>query len=320
MAHRVVEAGAAGVGSASVRERAAAVLATEDFSDTDDLFECGLDSLGLIRLVGRWREEGHDVTFEDLALNPTVTAWTALLERTAPTAPVSAAPAREPSRPVEGEPFPMATMQHAYLVGRGDEQPLGGVAAHFYTEFDGRDVDRDALAWAVEVVVDRHPMLRARFDGDGHQRVAPAGEGARLKVHDLRSADPEEVERALDRLREENTHRRMDVAAGEVLEVALSLLPGGRTRLHVDLDMIVADALSLRVLLDDLCAAYEGRDLPPLDYDFAAYLADRGARDTGERDRARAWWHERLRDLPPPPEPPTVIDPARPTPAGSPLA
>lgn len=301
-----------------VRDQVARILGTDGFTDTDDLFDHGLDSLGLIRLVGRWREEGRDVTFEDLATAPTVSAWTALLERAEPTA--DAAPAAPPAAAAEGAPFPMATMQHAYWVGRGDEQPLGGVAAHFYTEFDGRGVDPGRLAAALDAVVDRHPMLRARFDGDGLQRIAPAGAGTGPTVHDLRAAAPDEIERTLDRLREENTHRRMDVAAGHVLDVALSLLPDGRTRLHVDLDMIVADALSLRVLLDDLLAAYEGRDLPPLDYDFARYLADRRARDTGAADRARAWWHDRLRDLPPAPGLPTVADASRPTPAGSPLA
>ncbi|MFC7741253.1 hypothetical protein ACFQXA_10015 [Nocardiopsis composta] len=54
----------------------------------------------------------------------------------------------------------------------------------------------------------------------------------------------------------------MDVASGQVLDVALSLLPDGATRLHVDLDMIAADALSLRVLMDDLRAAYQGRSSP----------------------------------------------------------
>ncbi len=312
MSHRVVEeAGAA------VREHVARVLGAEGFADTDDLFDHGLDSLGLIRLVGHWREQGRDVTFEDLATAPTVAAWTALLAGAGTTAD-DAAPA--PARADEGEPFPLATMQHAYAVGRGDEQPLGGVAAHFYTEFDGDGVDPARLAAALESVVGRHPMLRARFDGDGRQRTAPDGPGAALTVHDLRDADPARVRRTLDRLRDENTHRRMDLSRGQVLDVALTLLPRGRTRLHVDLDMAVADALSLRVLLDDLLAAYEGRDRAPLGYDFARYLADRAARDTGAAERARAWWHGRLPDLPPAPALPTVVDASRPTPAGSRLA
>ncbi|GAA3983101.1 amino acid adenylation domain-containing protein [Thermobifida alba] len=299
---------------AAVRQRVAEILGTTDFTDGDDLFDHGLDSLGLIRLVGEWRERGAEVTFEELAAAPTVKQWAALLEHAAPTPPRAAAAAA----PDADAPFPLATMQHAYWIGRQDEQPLGGVAAHFYTEFDGRAVDPERLDAAVAAVTGRHPMLRARFLDDGRQRVAPPGRHRPVTVHDLRGLPPEEAERRLADLRDQATHRRMDVASGHVLDVALSLLPGGATRLHVDLDMIVADALSLRVLLEDLAAAYDGRDLPPLDYDFARYLAERAARDTAARQRARDWWHQRLADLPAPPELPTVVDATRPTPAGGP--
>ncbi|WP_235432206.1 condensation domain-containing protein, partial [Nocardiopsis sp. RV163] len=367
----------AGTGAGAVREQVAEVLGTRGFADTDDLFEHGLDSLGLIRLVGAWREDGFDVTFEDLSANPTAAAWSALLRGSAATE--RPAP-QEPVRPVaEGERFPLATMQHAYWIGRQDGQPLGGVAAHFYTEFDGHGVDPERLASALRAVVERHPMLRVRFDDDGHQRVlpaatvlavsgeadAPAGSGApaelsgsvaagapvgatasvapvvpmpsaesaesggsagtsafvqaapAVTVHDLTGLDPEEADRVLARIRDTSTHRRMDVAAGQVLDVALSLLPGGATRLHVDLDMIVADALSLRVLLEDLRTAYRGDDLPPLEYGFARYLAERASRDPRPRERARSWWHERLREIPPPPELPVLPGAALPAVPGT---
>ncbi|WP_026123000.1 non-ribosomal peptide synthetase, partial [Nocardiopsis halotolerans] len=346
----------AGAEVGAVRDQVADVLGTDGFADTDDLFEYGLDSLGLIRLMGAWRERGFDVTFEDLSAAPTAAAWSALLAGAAdavrPAAREGVAPAVE-----EGEPFPLATMQHAYWVGRRDGQPLGGVAAHFYTEFDGRGVDPDRLAEALGAVVDRHPMLRVRFDDDGHQRVLPpsgtitppvpaavpapaaptasatssaSAPGLRsdrdaipsgpaaLTVHDLSALAPEEADRILERIRDASTHRRMDVASGKVLDVALSLLPDGATRLHVDLDMIVADALSLRVLLEDLHTAYEGEPLKPLEYGFARYLADRASRDPGPRERARSWWHERLRDLPPPPELPVVPGALDPAEAGAP--
>ncbi len=304
----------AGPGIETVREQVAGVLGTKGFADTDDLFEHGLDSLGMIRLSGAWRENGFDVTFEDLSAVPTVAAWSALL-RGAPAGRAQTGPTTLRHR-AEGEPFPLATMQHAYWIGRQDGQPLGGVAAHFYTEFDGAGVDPDRLAEAFRVVVDRHPMLRVRFDDDGHQRVEPAGTELTVRVRDLRDLTPTAAEETLARIREESTHRRMDVAVGEVLDVALSLLPDGATRLHVDLDMIVADALSLRVVLEDLRCAYLGENSPPLEYDFADYLADRGERGREQRERARVWWQERLAQIPSPPDLPVRPEtraPARPT-------
>ncbi|GAB3456744.1 non-ribosomal peptide synthetase [Streptomonospora sediminis] len=321
----------ANAGIAAVREQVAHLLGTEGFADTDDLFEHGLDSLGLIRLVGAWREAGFDITFEDVSADPTAAAWSGLLAASAapagaaprdagPAVPAASAPPAETPE-TAGEPFPLATMQHAYWIGRQDGRPLGGVAAHFYTEFDGGAVDPQRLTAALRAVVERHPMLRVRFDDDGRQRVLPPG-GAEpaVTVHDLSALDAAEAQRSLEHTRDRSTHRRMDVAAGEVLDVALSLLPDGTTRLHVDLDMIVADALSLRVLLEDLRTAYDGADLPPLDYGFARYLADRAdraRRDPGPRERARSWWAERLPELPPPPELPTTAAAAGPAAAGS---
>ena len=295
-----------------VREQVADVLGTRGFGDTDDLFEHGLDSLGMIRLSGAWRENGFDVTFEDLSAVPTVAAWSVLLRR-----PGSGSPAPGFERgPGQGEPFPLATMQHAYWIGRQDGQPLGAVAAHFYTEFDGEGIDPDRLAKALGVVVDRHPMLRVRFDDDGHQRVEPSGAAPSVTVRDLSALPERDLERSLDRIRDSSTHRRMDVAAGQVLDLALTLLPDGRTRLHVDLDMIVADALSLRVLLEDLRGAYLGEQAPPLDYGFADHLTDRRVRGRAQRERAQAWWRDRLAQIPPPPVLPVRPEawvPARPS-------
>ncbi|GIG40584.1 non-ribosomal peptide synthetase [Cellulomonas phragmiteti] len=308
----------------SVRDQVAAVLGTDTFGDEDDLFDHGIDSLGLIRLVGRWRDEGHEVTFEDLAADATVTAWGRLLAAGPSTVrPVPADPA-DPADPVArdtapptSEPFDLATMQHAYWVGRGDEQPLGGVAAHFYTEFDGHGLDPDRLARALDVVVAAHPMLRVRIDDDGRQRYGSTG--SPLRVQDLRHLGPAAAAEALTALRDEGTHRRMDVRAGHVLDVALTLLADGRTRLHVDLDMVAADALSLRVLLDDLGAAYRGRPRSAPRYDYATALRDRALARAAETDRARRWWQDRLPALPPAPALPTVQDATAPTPPGSPF-
>ena len=59
--------------------------------------------------------------------------------------------------------------------------------------------------------------------------------------------------------RRAKSHQQLD---GTVFELTLSLLPDGKTRLHVDLDMQAADAMSYRTLMTDLAALYHGRALP----------------------------------------------------------
>lgn len=132
---------------AAVREAVAGALeiAPEELDDDRDLFELGLDSLALMSLVGTWRREGSTVTFQDLTSRPTLRDWTALLARAANDDTATTVPPGPPA-PVTGadpdtDSFPLATMQHAYWIGRQDGQPLGGVAAHFYVELDGHGVD-----------------------------------------------------------------------------------------------------------------------------------------------------------------------------------
>jgi len=292
-----------------IRAELAAALRVDPaaLADDADLFGLGLDSLTLIRLVARWRRAGHDVTFEDLAENPTPAGWRKALS-TSVAAPVEPVTGVDPSAP-----FDLATMQYAYWVGRQDEQPFGGVAAHFYVEFDGHGVEPERLRAALAALTARHGMLRARFDPDGRQRIDPEGTTP-LIVHDLSATPGPDAERELDRLREHYTHRRMDVEHGEVFTVAVSLLPGGATRLHVDLDMLVADALSMRVLLDDLHRLYHDPDtaLPPITSSFPAYLAAHRRSGAAPRDRARSWWTQRLDDLPSGPRLPLRADAGRP--------
>ena len=166
-----------------------------DIADTDDLFEIGLQSIALMRLVGRWREEGHAVGFGELAAAPTLVAWAALL--TAARKPAAEEPAAAADvLSSEGSEFDLALLQHAYWAGRDPGQPLGGVAPHLYLEFDGPGLDPQRLTAALEKLVRRHDMLRARITDNGRQEilaappevlVVPAGGSPRVSAAQLRA-------------------------------------------------------------------------------------------------------------------------------------
>ncbi|MFF7992001.1 amino acid adenylation domain-containing protein [Kitasatospora xanthocidica] len=278
-------------------------LTAESIADDANLIELGLDSLTMMRLAGNLNRAGVDVGFAELAAQPTLAAWRALVDghRT----PADAATAAERAAVDEDAPFDLALMQHAYWVGRADGQRLGGVAAHFYHEFDGAGVDPERLEAAVRSVLARHGMLRVHVLDDGRQRIAPQAAWPGLRVHDLRERSTAEAGTVLAELRRCLSHRTLDIAAGEVLDVRLTLLPDGvrpgGTRLHLNLDMVAADALSLRVLLADLARAYSAPDqeLPALGYSFPRYLADRAAAtDPVAREADRAHWRARLPELP----------------------
>ncbi|MFF8669644.1 amino acid adenylation domain-containing protein [Streptomyces sp. NPDC015242] len=278
--------------------------------DDDSLIAWGLDSITLMRIAGSWRKQGVKVGFAELAREPTLRAWRTLL---ASRSPAPAEPAVEAPLPEAGELFPLAVMQHAYWIGRGDDTTLGSVAAHLYVEFDGSGTDPERLDTAVRALVRRHGMLRARFTDDGRQQILPELGRPATAVNDLRALDPGTASAKLEELRHSSSHARLDVAAGEVFSVQLSLLPGGRSRLHVDVDMLAADALSYRVLLSDLARLYHdpGVALPPIRTSYPAYLAERAEVRRLSREQAQQWWRRRVPELPSAPGLPLVPEAER---------
>ncbi|GAA5061169.1 mycobactin phenyloxazoline synthetase [Thermocatellispora tengchongensis] len=276
----------------------------------ENLIEAGMDSIRLMSLTGRLRKRGIEVGFAELAQRPTLAEWWELLAERGALADAADAPASSvggggEGGPAEGEAFPLALMQHAYWIGRDSGQALGSVAAHLYVELDGRAIDPGRFEDAVRELARRHPMLRAAVSDDGTQRVLPERPGPAVTVHDLRDVPDPGAE--LERVREEMSRQRLPIEDGRVFDARLSLLPSGLARLHLDVDMVAADAMSYRTMLADLAALYQGESLEPIGYTFARYLADDPRREARERDRQ--WWAGRLGELPGPPELPVVAQP-----------
>ncbi len=273
-----------------------------DIADDDNLIQLGLNSIRMIALAGGWRKRGADITFAQLADSPTVGSWHTLLgaePRGSAVKPSAVEPAAEDA------PFPLATMQHAYWIGRSDEQELGGVAAHLYVEFDGKSIDPERLERAVSGLVANHPMLRARFLPDGTQQTMP-GPGRRVfAVVDLRGKSPGTVGAELAQLRDRKTHQRLAIDDGQVLDVTLTLYDADRSRLHLDVDMLAGDAMSYRVLVSELAEWYAGVTPTPPGYSYRRYRTERQV-DSAARARDRQWWQQRLAELPGAPELPTV--------------
>jgi len=202
-------------------------------------------------------------------------------------------------------------MQAAYWFGRQSHTSLGGVAAHLYGEFDGRDLKPERLRDAVRRLCRLHPMLRLRVDAEGRQHLDPAIDPLSLDVEDMRELPEEALEARLLAKRRSWSHRRLDLGRGEAAAFGLSLLPEGACRLHVDTDMIAVDPNSFRLVMEDLARLYDHPDRPqaPASHGFFDWLDRAGAGPEGakRRERDRVWWRARLTDVPPAPDLPAAL-------------
>ncbi|GAB7143403.1 non-ribosomal peptide synthetase [Mycobacterium riyadhense] len=295
------------IGRDEIRAAVAAELGcpASDVADHDNLIQLGLNSIRMMVLAGGWRKRGAAITFAELAASPTVDSWYGLLSADGmqDAAETFVADPTEPA--AEETPFPLATMQHAYWVGRSDEQELGGVAAHLYAEFDGGQIDPVRLERAVSNLVAAHPMLRTRFLPDGTQQTLSRPGRPVFSVVDLRGQSWEQVETALMELRDRKTHQRLAIEDGQVFDVTLTLRDPDRSRLHLDIDMLAGDAMSYRVLLYDLAELYQGAELAAPGYSYRSFRTQR-REDPSARERDRDWWQRRLPEMPGAPELPTV--------------
>ncbi|WP_237171868.1 amino acid adenylation domain-containing protein, partial [Prescottella equi] len=233
------------------------VLGAESVGVDDSFFGLGGDSIMSIQLVSRAKAAGVTITPRDVFECRTV----------ARLADVAA----QLDRPrVELLP----------------ELPGGGVGdvattpvVHWLTERSGDfhryaqslvldvpvDLDPDALATAVDAVLDRHDMLRAQLRHDDRSRT-----GRRLTVRPPGAVDGRSVMRTVAvptvqgsafteaaRVALEEAVDRLDPFSGSIIQIVRLTAPDG-ARLVVVVHHLAVDGVSWRILIPDLVAAYTG--------------------------------------------------------------
>lgn len=301
---------------ASIAEVWCDVLGLERVGPHDDFFALNGDSLLATQLVARInRRLGAGLSVRDLFENPTVAGLATLLDgpRDTACAPESApesAPASalaadhiSPAAPADDDPLSHG-QRRIWLLS---QSPEASVAYNMsYSMRLLGPLDADALGEAFRYVVARHDSLRTAFvvrAGEPRQVVRARAPFA-LSVRDLRAtADPEGT--ALRAARDEAL-APFDLTASPLLRARLLRLGSADHVLLVTLHHIVADGLSLNILIRELDHAYrahsEGRtpDLPALTLqyrDFAVWqtCALQGPAMLSHLD----YWRDRLRgDLP----------------------
>ncbi|AUX48981.1 uncharacterized protein SOCE26_105260 [Sorangium cellulosum] len=283
------------------------------------LADYGLDSLKAVQLANRVaRLSGAEISPVRLFEGTTLAELEVLLEQHhAPDGREATAAAVGPELADAHAPFPPTEVQRAYLVGREETLDLGGVGCHVYLEFerDELDVERFERAW--NRLIERHEMLRAVFTAGGLQRVERAAPRFELKVWDHRADTPAGAERAIEEVRSRLSHRVFAPGEWPLFDVGVSLLPGGRRRVHLNVDLLAIDAWSVGILSRDLELLYEDPDrrLRPLGVSFRdCVLDDLRHRQTPAHERSLAHWRELVSRLPGAPELPLAQSPREVTP------
>ncbi|MEJ4043669.1 amino acid adenylation domain-containing protein [Erwinia sp. SLM-02] len=203
------------------------------------------------------------------------------------------------------QPFAATDVQQAYLTGRQSGFDLGGVATHYYSEYEGDAFDAGRLDRALGQMVARHDALRLIFDEQGMQRVLPEQPGAALTVLRCPAA---EWQAFTERTRESLSHRVLAPGEWPLFHATLIASDNGQTRFCLGLDNLVLDGLSMQMFIAELAALYADPQaaLPPVDIGFRDYVTTvHGKQQPGSEQ----YWLERLESLPDAPALPLACDP-----------
>ena len=200
------------------------------------------------------------------------------------------------------EPFPLTDLQTSYLLGRTDAFAYGGIACHVYVELRYPSLDPAKVAEAWNTLIERHDMLRAVIHPDGYQQVLREVPGIEVPVTE--AADPDALEREVERVRARLSHRTGPTDQWPLFRLHLTR---GRESavLHLSFDMLIVDHAGMRLLLDEFQRLIADPDveLPPIEITFRDYVvARRALTESAEYADDRAYWSDRLDELPPAPE------------------
>ena len=210
------------------------------------------------------------------------------------------------------DPFPLTDIQQAYWVGRGTLFELGNIGTHAYFEFERADLDVERLADGWRQLIARHEMLRAVVRGDGQQQILADVPRYEVEVRDLRATPDRDAQAHVEAVRARMAQVVYDPACWPLFAIAVTRLPADRCRVHVSIDLLIADVWSLFLLFREWGALYDdpAARLAPLALSFRDYVLAEAARQSTPRyERAQAYWTARLPDLPPGPALPLACDP-----------
>ncbi|WP_433654674.1 amino acid adenylation domain-containing protein [Nocardia sp. CA-128927] len=209
----------------------------------DDFFNLGGDSIVSIRLSARLKQLGLGTTPRDVFECRTPAAL-AVRGRLAASTSTVAEPAGYGIGEIPHTPIIAGALAHGGPLDRFSHSMVLNAPA---------TVQLTTLAEAVAALMDTHDMLRTRRHGDMLSVAAPEEVDYAATVSEQLLDAPGDEQHLLDRLADE-----LDLATGAVVRTVLvRYRSGALPRIAVLIHRVVVDGVSWRVLLDDLCAAYE---------------------------------------------------------------
>ena len=266
------------------------IFAKMEILENENLVEKGLSSIQVMQLSGKLKKTGVKISFAKLMEKPVLSKWFELIDKSKVKSDKNIESSIIQSDEIK---FDLTDVQYSYLIGREDDQILGGVGCHAYLEIDGKNIETDRLKAAWNKLQYRHPMLRVKFTKDGHQEILDKPYSEEIEVIDLADFDEETLHLKLVEIREQKSHRKLNVNQGQVAGVALAKFSDGKSRIFFDVDLLVSDVMSMSIMIKELAELYSGVELDNLnEYTFKDYMQNGISELINDADKE--FWEQKI--------------------------
>ena len=258
--------------------------------ESENLIEKGLSSIQVMQLSGKLKKTGIKISFAKLMEEPVLSKWFELIDKSKVKTDKNIDSSITKSY---GSEFALTDVQYSYLIGRENDQILGGVGCHAYLEIDGENIKEDRLKDAWNKLQYRHPMLRAKFTKDGQQVILDKPYSEEIEVFDLSGLDEEMLHSKLLEIREQKSHRKLNINEGQVAGIALAKFADEKSKIFFDVDLLVSDVMSMSIMIRELAELYSGVEFNKLDaYTFKDYMQNGISESINKLDKE--FWEQKI--------------------------
>ena len=193
------------------------------------------------------------------------------------------------------EEFDLTEVQSAYFMGRKDIFDIGNISTHAYVEIE-TEMDIDKLNKAFNKVICKHDMLRAVINENGKQKIL-----SKVPEYVIECEVNNDVNARILELRDKMSHRIFDTTTWPLFEIKALKLEDNKKLLVLDFDMLIADAASLQIILNDWVEFYnnDSLEVKKFDYTFKNYISDyKKLKKSDLYERDKEYWLHKLEKFP----------------------
>lgn len=192
------------------------------------------------------------------------------------------------------EEFDLTEIQSSYLLGRNTAFELGGVGCHGYMEIEYNELlDKDKIEIAWNKVIKKHDMLRAIIYKNGKQKVQK--DVPFVEIEENFSIDEKELD-----LREKLANKQYKIGEWPMCDIAITKI-NEKTLLHFSVDMIVADYISMNIILKDLEDFYYNPEKEACNSssyrDIVIYEKERKQNKSANSQEDKKYWENKIENM-----------------------